>query len=896
MPGGVVCPPTLTTLVLFAMIRETAGSPKRKLQNFLRDWTSDWGGKITAIIAPLIFIDFFLRYYWAHTQFYEFFTNIFSTLTPGVAAIMALRIARQVSLPRRTRLAWGAFAIAQFFYTIGAFLWTYFELITKTKPFPSLADAAYITYYPFMLLGLLLLVSRLQTVQERMKLFVDAGIVTVGGGMFIWYLLLHDIIATTTGQTLLMILSLAYPCSDLVLLFGISAVLLRGTSLANRTSLNLLLIGILLTFTADLVFGYQNLNGTYDSQTGAYGLYAISAFLVALSAQWQYRVSSRNQQSIAERSDARSLNLLPYLAIAVAYALLLKIVYAQPSGMLRQLIASATVLTALVVSRQIILLQESAKSRLALRESEQRYRDLIESAHDIIYTHDLKGNYTSINPASEKITGYSVDEALQMNYADTIPPEFLEITRSHYERKLLKNVRSTYELEIIAKDGRRVPLEVNSQVRYRNGKVDCVQGIARDITERRRMEAELKRAHDVAIQSARLKSEFLANMSHEIRTPMNAVIGMTGLLLDTQLTDDQRDFAETIRTSGDALLTIINDILDFSKIEAGKLQFETLDFDLNHAVEGTVELLSESARNKTLALSSFINRDVPGDLRGDPGRLRQVLINLVNNAIKFTERGEVIVRVEKESETSSNVFLRFSVSDTGIGISENLQSSLFQPFIQADGSTTRKYGGTGLGLAISKQLVDRMGGKLGVTSTLGKGSTFSFTANFEKQIVNATRTEDKPVVVVNSVPAITAERMGPQRLILIAEDNMINQKVADRQLQKLGYRADAVANGREAVDALSRIPYDLILMDCQMPEMDGYEATAEIRRREGGVRHTPIVAMTANALEGDREKCIAAGMDDYISKPVKTEDLARMLDRIFAPSTSQPDRILLQEF
>jgi signal transduction histidine kinase/DNA-binding response OmpR family regulator/HPt (histidine-containing phosphotransfer) domain-containing protein len=578
---------------------------------------------------------------------------------------------------------------------------------------------------------------------------------------------------------------------------------------------------------------------------------------------------------------------------------------------------------------------------------------------------------------------------------------------------------SDFESQIYRRDGSIIWISERARaVRDQDGKLLYYEGTVEDITARRAAEEAVKKARDAALESARLKSEFLANMSHEIRTPMNGIIGMTGLLLDTEMTPKQRDFTQTISGSADALLTIINDILDFSKIEAGMLAFEEIDFHPGSVVEGAVELLAARAASKGIELASLVYEDVPTGLRGDPGRLRQVLTNLVGNAVKFTEKGEVVVRANCQESNDTHVTIRFSVTDTGIGISPEGQERLFQAFVQADGSTTRRFGGTGLGLAICKQLVGRMGGEIGVTSEAGKGSTFWFTAHFEKQagggvaaprpaklqnvrvltvddnetnrailhhilsnwgmreqqaasgaealsilhaeagrgktfdlavldmqmptmdglelaraikkdprfasirlvmLTSVDRQEDpealretgvdayltKPVkqaqlfdclslvmstdvetreiksglvALVEQPAAVRVEPVANLR-ILIAEDNPVNQKVALFQLQKLGYAADVVENGRLALEALARTRYDLVFMDCQMPELDGYEATRDLRAIEGGERHTWIVAMTANSLEGDREKCLKAGMDDYVSKPVKPERLQDAIQR-----------------
>jgi signal transduction histidine kinase/ActR/RegA family two-component response regulator len=516
---------------------------------------------------------------------------------------------------------------------------------------------------------------------------------------------------------------------------------------------------------------------------------------------------------------------------------------------------------AIVVCRDLAVERET-------EENIQRVARLAEDAPNPIVEFDEDGVMLYANTAMVELLNYGT--AIQGRVEAVLPPNLLEVL-NHCLESQQPTVRLEHRVEDLVLAWSFFPLGASKQVRVYGTDISA--------------DVALRRAKEAAEESARAKAIFLATMSHELRTPMNGVLGCTQLLQDTSLTDQQRQLLETMHRSAESLLVLVNDILDFSKIEAGKMALEVADVEIRPLIEDVITLTSEVAKKKGLNLRVQLAPDIPAVLRGDPIRLRQVLFNLVGNAVKFTEQGgvDVLVRLMPCNQKNSDaILLYWTVKDTGIGISADQQARLFGAYAQAEASTARRFGGTGLGLMICCQLVELMGGAMMVESKPGEGSAFSYTTS----LLPAIQRETSAHVGKASTPSM-ADRTTALR-VLVVDDNEINQVVACKFLQKLGCQVEVARNGREAVESIARATYDAVLMDCEMPEMTGYEATQEIRRQEQHTaKHLPIIALTGHASPEDAAKCRQAGMDDVVTKPLTLPALREKLERLLAGPASQ---------
>jgi len=514
----------------------------------------------------------------------------------------------------------------------------------------------------------------------------------------------------------------------------------------------------------------------------------------------------------------------------------------------------------------------------ALRRSEERFRVLVEKSSDGIVLLSTHAVVLYASPSTTTVLGYSVEQLVGRPLTEWVHPDDLTEFRQVF-LSCSRQDAQTVSLEARYRhfDGHYVYVEGLFSNRLHDPNVQSIIVNYRDVTERKRFELELQAAKEAAEKANRAKSDFLANMSHEIRTPMNAILGLSELLLGTPLQARQQEYLQLTHQSAQSLMSLLNDILDVSKIEAGKLDLEAIEFSLTRLMSEVIEMLRPQAAKKGISLRPQTHQDWPTWLIGDPNRLRQVLTNLIGNAIKFTYRGGVVVAVEMLApDESGGCMLEFRICDTGIGIPSTKLQTIFEPFSQADGSITREYGGTGLGLTISSRLVELMGGTISVTSEVGIGTTFTFTTQLKIVGEHAeTATDD------NEVSSLVAMPGGQPLKVLLAEDNPINELIVVAAIEDMGHQVVIAHNGLEAVQLYENDPsFDLILMDVQMPEMDGFRATASIRLLEASShRRVPLIALTAHAMQGDRERCLDAGMDDYLTKPIARRDLEAMVRR-----------------
>jgi len=844
-------------------------------------------------------------------------------------------------LDRRTRQGWRLFTLGFAFYLVGGSLWFYYEVVLVINPFPSWADLCYLALYPPLLAGIAFFLRPRESRAERIQFWLDLGVVAIGAGTLVWYFLLLPIAKGDYEDTLALALSQAYPLFDTMIMVGIAALLLKRRTDRSIAPVVWLVAGLIAFFIADTRYAYDNAQGIYLSGGVTDLLYHLSTYLTMVAAWREFLGTSAVPPRLFFRNTEWLLDLLPYFAVAAVYGLLLALAFGWSAAghqgpgdeALSGTILAAVVIAALVMIRQSVATREIARlqalqaareaealqaaeaAHRARNDTEERLHRLTEVAPDAILMMDDKGLITYWNPAATTILGYRAEEALGQNLHQLLAPERFQNAQREGFAAFIHSGRGpaldkTIELYARRQDGQEIAIELSLASFAFDDGWNAV-GIIRDVTQRKNIEQGLMEAKQQAEAANRAKSAFLANMSHEIRTPMNGIIGMAQLAMRTDLDPRQRDYVSKIENSARSLLGILNDILDLSKIEAGKLETERTPFDLTLLVEKVMHLVEVAAHDKGLALSLDYAPDLDRFFEGDPLRLSQILTNLLSNAVKFTAAGEVHLAIRDPAHQR----LRFEVSDTGIGLTTEERQRLFQAFSQADSSTTRKFGGTGLGLFITQQLVELMNGTIEVTSEPGQGSCFS--VEIEAPVHTgpipamagaspgdpAGRADVADILLANAPPQAedqcndrSPDRPGgdpqarPQhapapglagKRLLLAEDNPLNQEIVLGFLADTGLRIDIAGDGRQALTLFQITPYDLVLMDIQMPIMDGYEASQRIRALDPQI---PIIALTANAFNEDMVRSLQAGMNEHLSKPLDREQLLGVLSKFLAPT------------
>ncbi|NWL32133.1 response regulator [Paenarthrobacter nitroguajacolicus] len=955
------------------------------------------------------------------------------TTTAQLAGDLAILLAALTALTTHTLAARRRrdHKAARWFVVAGLALWSCAQAfwafngvaLDHAYPFPSASDIGFVGYALPVAVGLVLLPKGDGPRMSLWRAVLDVGTVASAVLFIAWGTVLGPLIEAGNTDTLAFLTTLAYPFVDVVMVSLVIVLTMRAAR-GRRLPWLCLGLGFLVLALTDLTYVRLTSEGVTGITGSPLALGWVLAFLLVALSPLAPETSSTRKDG---RSYAAILELLPYVPVFMA-------VFFNRSRAINVndpiLLVTGLVVLGFVIVRQVLIVVENVsltrdlESKVAARTAElEGLGAIVNSSGDAIIGETPDGVITSWNPGAERIFGYPASEAVGRKGNFFVPQDLVENERQALEVTAQSGGVQNYESQRLRGDGEVIPVSVTlSPVRGDSG-IRGVATISRDITERKAAEKELLAAREAALEASRLKSEFLATMSHEIRTPLNAVIGLTSLMMDTPLSEGQRQYAQGVKGAGEVLLTLINDILDFSKLEAGKVDLDINVFDPRALVEEVAGLVVEAAQGKNLELISYCHPDVPARLMGDAGRIRQILLNLSSNAVKFTPSGEVEVQVSVLAQDAGKASLRFEVRDTGIGITAENHQRLFESFAQADASTTRRYGGTGLGLAISRRLTEVMGGRIGLDSEVGVGSRFWFDLDLpvgpatsdteslpaslsgrrvlvvddnaanrlvlETQLASwgmfplsvadaasaldeyrsaalsshpydiavvdmcmpdidglqlarnimdesngsggpgiilltstmqversdltsagireyltkpvrsselynrllrvlATKTAGMPTPPPMAHPVESADPVPRLGKLLVAEDNEVNQLVARGMANRLGYEVHIVDDGEQAVSAALTGTYAAVLMDCHMPVMDGFDATRAIRARNGHSARIPIIAMTAGALDEDRERCFAAGMDDYISKPVDLATLAEVLSR-WVPQTSTAD-------